>query len=143
VADWPDASAVELGVRFTSDVAGQVTGVRFYKGPQNTGTHNGSLWTSTGQLLATATFSGETASGWQTVTFNTPVTITPGTTYVASYSTTVGFYAANVNEFNGVGLDAPPLHVLASGGAYHYGSGFPDSSASHNYWVDVVFHPSS
>lgn len=142
-ANWPDASAIEVGVRFTSDVAGQVTGVRFYKGPQNTGTHTGSLWTSTGQLLATATFSSETASGWQTVTFNSPVTITPGTTYVASYSSTVGYYAVTVNQFNGVGLDRPPLHVLASGGAYHYGAGFPDSSAPHNYWVDVVFHPSS
>jgi len=33
----------------------------------------GNLWTTSGTLLATATFSNETASGWQEVTFATPV----------------------------------------------------------------------
>jgi hypothetical protein len=139
-ANWPDPNAIEVGVRFTPDVAGQITAVRFYKGNQNTGTHVGSLWTSTGQLLASATFQGESASGWQTVTFAQPVSITAGTTYVASYSTTVGYYAATPNQFSS-GLDRPPLHVIANGGAYHYGSGFPDGVAPHNYWVDVVFQP--
>ena len=37
-----DHSAVELGVRFSSDVGGTITGIRFYKGPQNTGVHTGS-----------------------------------------------------------------------------------------------------
>ena len=32
-----DASAVELGVKFRSDIAGYITGIRFYKGPGNTG----------------------------------------------------------------------------------------------------------
>ena len=49
----PD-SAVELGVKFRSDVAGTITGIRFYKATANTGTHVGNLWTSTGMLLATA-----------------------------------------------------------------------------------------
>ena len=40
-----DTSAVELGVKFRSDVAGYITGIRFYKGPDNTGTHVGHLWT--------------------------------------------------------------------------------------------------
>jgi hypothetical protein len=34
---------VELGVKFTSDVDGQVTGIRFYKGSGNSGTHVGNL----------------------------------------------------------------------------------------------------
>ncbi len=46
-----DSGAVELGVKFRSDVAGQVTGVRFYKGTGNTGTHVGNLWSSTGTLV--------------------------------------------------------------------------------------------
>ena len=41
-----DTSAIELGVKFRSDVAGFITGLRFYKGAANTGTHVGSLWTS-------------------------------------------------------------------------------------------------
>src|SRR5205085_10772509 len=64
-----DTNALELGVKFKTDVAGGITGIRFYKGDLNTGTHLGNLWTSTGQLLGSATFSNETASGWQTVTF--------------------------------------------------------------------------
>ena len=69
-----DAAAVELGLKFRSSVAGAVTGVRFYKGIGNGGTHTGSLWSATGtKLLATATFAGETATGWQTASFDKPV----------------------------------------------------------------------
>ena len=48
-------------------------GVRFYKGTGNTGTHVGSLWSPSGERLAQATFSNESATGWQSVTFATPV----------------------------------------------------------------------
>ena len=47
-----DSSAVELGVKFRASASGSITGIRFYKGSTNTGTHVGSLWTSTGTLLA-------------------------------------------------------------------------------------------
>ena len=62
-ASSSDTTPLELGVKFTSDAAGYVTGVRFYKGAANTGAHVGHLWTASGTLLATATFSSETASG--------------------------------------------------------------------------------
>jgi hypothetical protein len=141
----PDTGAVELGVKFQADVSGNVTGIRFYKSTTNTGTHIGNLWTSTGTLLATATFSGETTSGWQQVLFSTPVAITANTTYVASYHTNVGHYAADANYF-AVGVDSPPLHALKNGvdgpnGVYAYGSTskFPNQTYNaSNYWVDVV-----
>ena len=60
---------MELGVKFRSDVAGTITGIRFYKAAANTGTHIANLWSNTGANLATATFSGESASGWQQVNF--------------------------------------------------------------------------
>ena len=91
-----DAQAVELGLRFRADVAGQVSGVRFLKSSTNTGSHIGHLWTNSGTLLATVTFSGETASGWQTARFATPVAIQPGVTYVVSYHTDVGDRKSNV-----------------------------------------------
>ncbi len=75
-------------MKFTSDISGSVTGVRFYKYAQNTGTHVGSLWTAGGTLLGTVTFTGETASGWQQATFANPIAITANTTYVVSYHTT-------------------------------------------------------
>ena len=141
-----DPSAVELGMKFRSDVAGTVTGVRFYKGPSNTGVHTGSLWSSTGQLLASVTFSGESASGWQQALFSSPVAVAAGTTYVVSYHTATGFYSASGGFFTSSGADSPPLHGLASGvdgpnGVYAYGGGgFPSLSyGAANYWVDVVF----
>ena len=142
----PD-SAVELGVKFRSDVSGFVTGIRFYKASSNTGTHVGNLWSSTRTKLATATFSGETASGWQQVNFASPVAIAANTVYVASYHTNVGHYSDDENYFTGKGVDNPPLHALAAGvsginGAYRYGgnSAFPNQDwRSSNYWVDVMF----
>ena len=68
-----DGSAVELGVRFRADSDGYVSGVRFFKGSGNTGTHTGTLWTVDGQALAAGTFTGESASGWQTLVFPEPV----------------------------------------------------------------------
>jgi hypothetical protein len=145
-----DTQAVELGVKFRVDTAGTINGVRFYKGSTNTGTHTGHLWSAAGALLGTATFSGETASGWQTARFSTPVAVQANTTYIASYHTDVGHYAANNNFFATSGVNAPPLHALASGvdgpnGVYHYGaSAFPNQSfQSTNYWVDVVFSGSA
>src|SRR5215213_1211883 len=80
-----DTSAIELGVKFRSDVDGQLTALRFYKGTGNTGTHIGHLWNSAGTALATATFTSESATGWQQVNLTSPVTIAANTTYIASY----------------------------------------------------------
>ena len=44
VASDSDTSSVELGVKFRSDINGFIKGIRFYKGPANTGTHVGTLW---------------------------------------------------------------------------------------------------
>ena len=112
--DVDDPSAVELGVKFRSDVDGFVTGVRFYKGADNTGTHVGNLWTTTGTLLATATFASETPSGWQQVLFDAPVPITANTTYVVSYHTNVGALRGDRAATSQRGVDAPPLHAPTS-----------------------------
>ena len=93
VVDVGDPDALELGVKFTANTDGYLTGLRFYKSAANTGPHTANLWTSSGQLLATATFTNETASGWQEVTFASPVSITAGTTYVASYFAPNGHFA--------------------------------------------------
>ncbi len=146
VASDSDTGAVELGIKFRSDSAGFITGIRFYKGSRNTGTHTGSLWTISGQLLATATFTNETTSGWQQVNFATPVAITANTVYVASYHAPNGGYAVDSGYFAAAGYDNAPLHALADlagggNGVYLYGAGgFPTQSyQATNYWVDVVF----
>jgi len=88
-----------------------ITGIRFYKGPTNTGTHVGNLWTSGGQLLTTATFANETATGWQQVSFPNPIAVTANTVYVASYHTNTGNYAANSSYFANSGVDNPRLFI--------------------------------
>lgn len=147
LASDSDTRAVELGVKFRSDVAGYIHGIRFYKGAQNTGTHVGTLWSAAGTKLASATFTSETASGWQQVKFAQPVAITANTVYVASYHTNVGHYANDDRFFQSVGVDNPPLHALRNGisganGVFRYGANslFPSTgSLQTNYWVDVVF----
>lgn len=148
IIDTGPDNAVELGVKFRSDVSGTVSGVRFYKAGTNSGTHTGSLWTGSGTRLATATFTDETASGWQQADFATPVAISANTVYVVSYHTSSGHYSDNLNYFTGKGVDSPPLHALADGvsgvnGVFAYGaaSNFPSQGwNSSNYWVDVVFN---
>jgi hypothetical protein len=58
-----DSTELELGMQFQSAQSGYITGVRFYKGTGNTGTHTGTLWTTTGAKLASGTFTNETATG--------------------------------------------------------------------------------
>jgi Domain of unknown function (DUF4082)/Bacterial Ig domain/Fibronectin type III domain/Lysyl oxidase len=146
--DSGDGSSVNLGVKFTSEVAGNVTGIRFYKATTNTGTHIGSLWSSNGTLLASATFTSETGSGWQQVNFSTPVPIAANTTYVASYLAPKGHYSDTSSGFASTGVSNPPLSALANSisanGVYKYGTTntFPSSSyKATNYWVDVDFEP--
>jgi len=142
-----DAYPYELGVKFRSDRDGYVTGIRFYKGAGNGGTHLGNLWTTSGLNLATAVFTGETSNGWQEVNFEVPVAIGSNTTYVASYFTPQGHYAVNGGYFTSAGEDNPPLHALANGVDGGNGvfiqtnnSSFPNQTYNAaNYWVDVVF----
>ena len=134
-----------MGVKFTSSSSGTITGIRFYKSSANTGTHVGNLWSSSGTLLATATFSGETASGWQQVNFS-PVSIAANTVYVASYHTNVGHFSADQGFFatggNNFPLQVPSSGAAGGNGVYVYGAGgiFPGGSYnSTNYWIDVIF----
>lgn len=136
-----DTSAVELGTRFTAVTDGQATGIRYYKTPENTGAHTGSLWTSSGTLLARVTFAGESSSGWQTAPLTSPVRLTAGTSYVVSYHTAVGRYLST-ERYTGASA-SPNLRVPASAvGVYSYGaaSSFPTSIwRASQYWVDLTF----
>lgn len=136
-----ERNPVTLGVQFAASTSGTVDGIRFYKGFYNTGEHTVDLWTATGTLLASGLSIGETATGWQTVTFSSPVHISAGTTYVASYHTD-GYYSDTSNYF-AQGYSNGPLSVAPNGSVYGYGGAttFPSSNHGDNYWVDVVFTP--
>ncbi|WP_052721107.1 DUF4082 domain-containing protein [Actinoplanes rectilineatus] len=143
-ANSGDEDPINVGMKFIPDVDGTVTGMRFWKGPENTGTHTGALWTVDGDPLAQATFGTETASGWQSIRFATPVEVSGGQTYVVGYHTAAGQYAVTPNGFADAGVIAPPLRVPQGGGMYAYGtSNFPNLPINNNFWTDVYFEPST
>jgi hypothetical protein len=157
---WPTAPAiippthedasVTLGVKFKSSVAGIVKGVRFFS-PDDIelapGAYTGQLWTSSGTLVASGTFTNVTADNWQELVFATPVPIEANTIYIASYHTTGSKYVGTSSGFvtgvtNG-SLTAPDNASAGGNGVYAYGAtaNFPNQSVGGNYWVDVMFIP--
>ena len=145
--DSGDSTAVNVGMAFSVDQPGYITGMRFYKAAANTGTHTGDLWSASGTLLASATFTGETGSGWQQVTFSTAVAVSVGSTYVVSYTDPSGHYSATSGTFSSANVNSPPLYGLATtttpDGLYSIGSSasFPTLTyQGDNYWVDPVFN---
>ncbi|MDJ0317145.1 DUF4082 domain-containing protein [Arthrobacter antibioticus] len=135
-----DGTPLSLGVKFSAASNGTVTGVKFYKGPGNTGTHTGYLYKGDGTLLASAVFAGESTTGWQSVMFATPVALTAGTEYTAAYSNPVGTYSATPGAYGG-DVNVGPLHVPAGSAVYAYGSNYPVNGSSASYLVDVIFTP--
>ena len=144
-----DTVALEVGVKFRAAVNGYITALCFYKGEGNSGVHVGHLWDAAGNLLASATFTNESSSGWQKVVLTSPVPVQADRTYVASYHTGTG-YAADRPYFT-TGLDSSPLRALGDcedggNGVYKYDTEcttppcFPNQTClSTNYWVDVEF----
>ena len=129
----------ELGTVFTSDVAGQITSIRFWKATGETGTHTGHIWSSTGTQLASVTFTGETASGWQQMSLATPLAINANTPYVVSVNTGNALFVDTIN-----GLAVPVVNqdlstINGNDGVFGSPGAFPTGihSAS-NYFRDIV-----
>jgi hypothetical protein len=150
--DSADPNSAEVGVRFTTDTAGVVNGIRYYRGTtSNGGTHVGSLWDASGTKVAGATFASTTGTGWQEATLTAPVAIVPGQTYTASYFAPQGHYSDTPGGLT-FGVNNSPLHTIAGkdssgisvNGTFSYSatSTFPTHSyLGTNYWVDVDFTP--
>jgi hypothetical protein len=138
--NWSDSRQLQLGVKFQTSTAGTVTAIRFYKGSQNVGPHVVTLWSSSGTLLASATSTSETSSGWQQVNLANPVTLAAKTTYIAAYHSS-DYYSATPNYFGNAITNGPLTTPSGSNGVYVYGgsTSFPGYSYnSTNYWVDLV-----
>jgi len=134
----------EAGMRIVSDVSGQMTAIRFWKSPRDTGPHTGHIWSATGQMLASVTFKNETSSGWQQQSLPTSVSVLANAVYVVSVSegsnggstayvalSSSGFATALVNGH----LRAP----AGNSGLYGKSGVLPASGSSNNYFRDVVF----
>jgi hypothetical protein len=131
----------ESGTRFSSSRAGTIQAIRFYKMAGETGTHIGRIWDdATGALLASVTFTNETASGWQTQALATPLSIVANKKYRVSYK-------VNTNRARTQSVFLNPISngvLTAVGGCDTTpAGGFPSTSSIDNYFADVVFHPNS
>jgi hypothetical protein len=132
----------ELGTAFTSGVDGNVSAIRFWKASSETGTHTGNLWSATGQLLASVTFSNETAAGWQQQALPAPLHITANTTYVVSVNTGATFYVATTGGLTSQIVNMDLSTVVGNNGVFGSPGQFPTSSFNHsNYFRDIVFAP--
>ena len=150
IASSSDAGAVELGLRLRADIAGWISGVRFYKGAGNGGTHVGSLWSNSGTL-----------PGARDVHRRERLRLAAGqlrrTCAGLRGDDVRGVVLPHQRPLRGqrlgvrrAGVDASLLHALRDGldgasGVYRYSSQptFPDQTfQSSNYWVDVVFETS-
>jgi endonuclease/exonuclease/phosphatase family metal-dependent hydrolase len=143
-----DTRAVEIGVKFRANVAGTVTALRFYRGTGNASGYVARLWTGGGALLAQVNVTDGRIPGWQEVPLPTPISLTAGATYVASYYSSNGQFARDVSGLASAvvsgNLTAPGSASVGGNGVYVYqtGGGFPASSYKDaNYWVDVRFVP--
>ena len=143
---YNDSAPVELGVRFSAKVSGSVTGVRVFKAVKASSATplSGTLWSPSGQRLATAAFDRKRATGWQSVTFSRPVPLTVGLTYTVSVFAWSGKYAATDYGFMQAKSTESLTAPATGNGVYTYSgaSSFPrNTHKASNYWVDVQFVP--
>ncbi len=131
--DW------ELGMEFKAAQAGQIQAIRYYKAAGETGTHIGRIWSSSGKLLGSVTFTNETGSGWQQQQLASPLNIAANTTYIVSVNAKTYY---SITE-NGLATPIKNGDLTASKGVYNADPGsLPTQSwNSSNYFRDVVFSP--
>jgi hypothetical protein len=142
ISNFGDGFSYEFGLKFTSSATGKIDAIRYYKAASETGTHIGKIWSSSGQLLASVTFTNETASGWQQQALTAPLTIAANTTYVVSVNAN-DHYVASYDQL-ATPIASGALSTLPSGGVYAWNTTgtFPTQSyRDTNYFRDIVFTP--
>ncbi|MBG1271565.1 N,N-dimethylformamidase beta subunit family domain-containing protein [Nostoc sp. WHI] len=141
IGNYSDGFPYELGMKFRSTATGEILAVRFWKAPSETGTHIGKIWSATGVLLASTTFTNETASGWQQQALNTPLIVQANTTYVVSVNVN-SYYVATYHELDSAIVNED-ISSVADGqnGVYNTVPGsFPNGSYRNtNYFRDINF----
>ncbi len=131
----------QLGLRFSSNVAGQISAIRFYRAADgcDTGAHTGYLYNAFGTQLASVAIPASNVTGWQEQALTTPVSITPNTVYVVAVDE-FGCYGATTNS----GLPVTNGNLTGIQGVFSDSpSAFPATVSGNNanYFRDVMFTP--
>ncbi|MBU7587107.1 MAG: DUF4082 domain-containing protein [Nostoc sp. TH1S01] len=141
--DYPnatDSASYELGMKFRSTQAGQITAIRYWKAPSETGTHIGKIWSANGQSLATVTFVNETVSGWQEQVLDAPLNIQANTTYVVSVNCNSHFPITYDVFANSISNGTLTSVTDGNNGIFGVPGSLPTNSyRNSNYFRDIVF----
>jgi Domain of unknown function (DUF4082) len=135
-----DGVSYELGMKFQSAKAGQITAIRYWKAASESGTHIGKIWSTTGNTLATVTFTNETASGWQQQALSTPLNIQANIIYIVSVNI-ISYFPITLDELTSSVVNGD-LSSVADGNNAVFGSPntLPTNSfRNSNYYRDIVF----
>ena len=139
-----DSDKVELGVRFSvaQPPAGAyvVRAVRFYRAPLHPMVENRVfVYDENGSVAARGVaIGGGGPSGVVDVLLDSPLRLTPGRIYTASYVAVNGHYASDRGAF-AASRTKGPVGFPANAGVYQYGGGFPTSSwQSTSYYVSPI-----
>jgi uncharacterized protein DUF4082 len=141
-----DSTGIEVAMKFRSTEAATIVGIRYFKTSGNIGNHVAQFYSADDSvLLATAAFTNETDSGWQSVNFPTAVTIKPNVTYIAAYYSSLGFYTSTDGMLQSSITNAP-FRILSDGedgpnGVFKYTNrpAFPDTAWIQTYyWIDLI-----
>ena len=128
---------VNLGVRASTTEGITISSIYFAKGPDNTGSHTGVIWNSSGQVLRSQSFTGETGTGWQKVELSQPVYI------AANSSFTVGYSLENFGYPMGTYFPNRTVGPVTVGNGYYIYSNnvtaFPNGTVQTNYGIDFEF----
>ncbi|MEV0678692.1 DUF4082 domain-containing protein [Actinosynnema sp. NPDC050436] len=130
---WEDENRrVTLGLRFSVDRPGFITGIRHGQDPS---THLARLWRSDGTVLASRRIAGGGGNDW---TFPSPVAVSPGQEYVVDISL-FGPYVSH-HTLHTATLRQSPFIVPPHAGVHAYDEQFPTSTwHDSNYLVSPVF----
>ncbi len=132
----------ELGLRFSSNVPGDVVAIRYWRAPGDRTRHVGHIWSDSKVLLATVPFENETESGWQEATVPTRIPIAAATPYVVSVDT-MGSLAFSLKTL-AAPLTSTNLSSLDPAGVFGDPGTYPDEINRNilpDYFRDVVFVP--
>ncbi len=141
-AEYYDAPSWELGTIFNSFAPGQITQVRVFSLPDESGDHGVSIWQNSPQTLLFSTnwsFGGDNA--WITLPIP-PLRLQANTDYTISISTTpAGAYADNSHYFDNPGDNGLHLSYPQGAGVFNDTLGSPPTNSYNNsaYLRDIVF----
>jgi hypothetical protein len=129
----------EQGLEFSSSVNGEITHIRYWKAADEpAGGHIGRIWSTNGTLLATASFTCETASGWQQAPLSPALPITAGVHYKVTYN------VSNVVSKTFNVLNSPITVGLLTGWGSSFSTpagSYPTTGSGSNLFADIVFRP--